>query len=483
MFNFLKKKFSTSTDLQTSQEKEKRDNGATQIGVGYTITNAAQDMTQATAKKFAKPATYTGNRTMYDSGAAKRKAKEDLFKSGKPVKDPYTGKDLVLTKKEAKALYGEDWASHLAESDHVKPLERIYNDTKNNQWNTTDDIRAAANNDDNIQVSSRKFNNAKRSRSNEEFVTDDEYLQSKQIELSEKGKKQAIKDGKRAERSINAQLRKASVKNIAKVGHEAGKYGAENAGVTALTMSGIMNVVSVIKGEKSSEDAIADTLVDGGEAAVSGYVMSGGMTVVSHTLAGSSSEFIQGLVKSNVPGTVITAAIVTGGTLKKWGEGKITTQECLLELGDKGLNMAVIGEATIMGQAAIPIPIVGGAVGALVGSVLTSECYNMLIDMLRNKVFEHEERMRIIKECHEAAEQTRAFRKELQQYLDAYFTEYQNCFDMALSSMRFSFASGDADGVIASANEITRKLGGTVQYESVDEFREFLDDDDSVDIF
>ena len=91
--------------------------------------------------------------------------------------------------------------------------------------------------------------------------------------------------------------------------------------------------------------------------------------------------------------------------------------------------------------------------------------------------------MRIIEECHEAAEQTRAFRKELQQYLDAYFTEYQNCFDMALSSMRFSFASGDADGVIASANEITRKLGGTVQYESADDFREFLDDDDSVDIF
>ena len=55
MFNFFKKKLSASTDLQTSQEKEKRDNGATQIGVGYTITNAAQDMTKAAAKKFAKP--------------------------------------------------------------------------------------------------------------------------------------------------------------------------------------------------------------------------------------------------------------------------------------------------------------------------------------------------------------------------------------------------------------------------------------------
>ena len=52
MFNFFKKKIAESTELQTSQEKEKRDNGGTQIGVGYTITNAAKDMTQAAAKSL-----------------------------------------------------------------------------------------------------------------------------------------------------------------------------------------------------------------------------------------------------------------------------------------------------------------------------------------------------------------------------------------------------------------------------------------------
>ena len=79
MFNFFKKKIAESTELQTSQEKEKRDNGGTQIGVGYTITNAAKDMTQAAAKKFAKPATYTGNRTMYDSGAARIRIQERIW--------------------------------------------------------------------------------------------------------------------------------------------------------------------------------------------------------------------------------------------------------------------------------------------------------------------------------------------------------------------------------------------------------------------
>ena len=39
----------------------------------------------------------------------------------------------------------------------------------------------------------------------------------------------------------------------------------------------------------------------------------------------------------------------------------------------------------------------------------------------------------------------------------------------------------DADGIIAGANQITKKLGGTVYYETAAEFEEFLFDD-SVDI-
>ena len=43
---------------------------------------------------------------------------------------------------------------------------------------------AAANSEDNIQVASRKFNNPKRSRTNKEYVEDEEYLKSKGVELT-----------------------------------------------------------------------------------------------------------------------------------------------------------------------------------------------------------------------------------------------------------------------------------------------------------
>ena len=242
-------------------------------------------------------------------------------------------------------------------------------------------------------------------------------------------------------------------------------------------MSGILNITAVIKGEKSAEDAIADTVVDTGKAAATGYAMGGGLTTISHSLSGSSSKFLRALSESNVPGKVITAVIVTGDTLKRYGNGEITTQECLIELGGKGLNFATTGYSMAVGQALIPIPVVGAAVGALVGSMLTSNYYNQLITTLQTKELEHQERLRIIAECERAAQEARAFREELEKYLQSYFREYQDCFDDALATIHTSFQMGDADGVIAGANQITRKLGGNVRYNNMSEFKNYLLDD------
>ena len=177
-----------------------------------------------------------------------------------------------------------------------------------------------------------------------------------------------------------------------------------------------------------------------------------------------------------MPVKVLTAVTTVGDTLKRYGTGEITTQQCLLELGDKGLNLATTGYSMLVGQALIPIPIVGAAIGALVGSVMTSGLYQGLIGKLQRKELEHQERQRIIAECKQASEQLRAFRRELELYLESYFREYKDCFDEALSEIQFAYQIGDADGIIAGANQITRKLDGQVHYETVGQFKQFLDD-------
>ena len=117
---------------------------------------------------------------------------------------------------------------------------------------------------------------------------------------------------------------------------------------------------------------------------------------------------------------------------------------------------------------------VGGVIGALVGSVLTSWLISNITEALRKSELEHQEHLRLIAECEEAKRQELAFRSELESYLREWFRDYLECFTQALSGMQEAFASGDADGVIGGANAIIWKLGGSVQYESVAEFKQLL---------
>ena len=478
MFGLFKKKKQQTEALTEKEERSRSDNGAVDIAVRTASNQATQIQMQKAAEKTAKPSSYTGNRKLFDSGAAKRNAKMEAFANGQKPVDPYTGAELELTKKAAKAKYGADWAKHLAEADHTQPLERIFEETKNDPWLTTENIRDAANSEDNLQVLSRSVNNAKRSKTNTEFVENDEYLAKTGVEMPEEGKQRAIAKEKHANEARKHQFREDRAENIIHIGHEAGMAGAEYAGVTGLTMSGINNVTALLNGEKSAEEAIADTVAQSGKAAVDGYVMSSSLTVLGHQMSSSSSEFIRNLAEANVPGKVVTAVMVTGDTLAKWGSGEITTQECMIELGDKGLNMATMGYFMAMGQAAIPIPIVGGAIGAMVGSTLTSGYYQELIHILKDREVEHQERMRLIAESEQAAEETRQFNEQLRQYRDRYFAECHEFFDTTLSTMQFAYETGDANGVIHAANKITERLGGKVQYETVDEFEDFLDSDE-----
>lgn len=487
MFDFLKKK-KESDEIVVAEEKEEERESSVKIGAGVAIDSSVSTSTVQAQIKYTRPDYNPQTRkAYYDAPEAHKAAMDRAFSSGDSVKDPYTGAELVKKQRDAKFQFGEDWQSHVAEADHIDPLSQIAKRTKSNPFLTTDNIKNIGNADDNFQIISRKLNQTSKTAgkggsTQQEWADDPNRMQgvAESIESDESIEivSQRIRErGKAAEKRNDKRALQIGVKNAINTAHEAGKAGAKNAGVTALTMSGIMNITAVIKGEKSAEDAIEDTIVDGGKAAASGYLMGGGLTTVYQSLSGSSSKFIKALTDSNIPGKVITAVVLTGNTLKRYGNGEITTQECMIELGEKGLNFFTTGYSMAVGQALIPIPIVGAAVGALVGSMLTSKYYNQLITTLQTKELEHKERLRIIAECEEASRQARAFREELEEYLAVYFKEYQDCFEDALATIHTSFQMGDADGVIAGANKITRKLGGKIYYDNMTEFKEFLIDD------
>ena len=438
------------------------------IGTGRSVTDSVSKVTKAAKDEFSKPERY--DRRSLDDGNAKRRIKEQAFFDNGNVKDPYTNRDLYLTRSEAKRQGGKDYKKYMAESDHIVSLQKRHEQTKNKPWLKEKDIRKSSNSSSNMETVSREFNNAKRSRSNTEFVTDEDYLKKTGVELSKEGKNRAIESENNAKKALQLQDMKDSARNILDTGNKAGLDGMKDSGTFVFTVSTIQNIVSVIKGEKTAKEAIVDTAKDTGKAAATGYGLSSALTVISHTLSYSSSSFIRALAESNVPGQVITAVMITGDTVTQYAEGKISTKQCMNKLQEKASVFAggTFGGA-IGGQILVPIPIVGAAVGSLVGSVLSSYTYNKVSEMLEKnnidkgalmagtavstlvpvpgvsqligkKVYDaitdgKEKKEKLLAEKEKALEQAKNYRDELKSYLATYFKDYPNCFNEAFEMM------------------------------------------------
>lgn len=530
-------------------KKKKEKDEQVIIGTLIVKDKAVQQATAQADKKFYKPDYDPQTRkSYYDDPSAHKAVKKRAFLDNDVVKDPYTNEDLVPTIKEAKIKYNEHWQEHLAESDHKDSLNKVAKRAKKNPWVTTDDVKDIANSEDNFQVISRRSNQTggKGGCSQKEWSQDADkmrQLSKKTGESPEDLAERVHKIGDEAEKINNAKLAKTGVKNAVKTAHSAGKTTAAYSGGTAAAISGINNVVMYVKGEKTASDALKDVSEDSAKAAVSGYMTGAGLTAVNHTLTSSSSKFLIALGENNVAGKVITTVAVTGDTIVKWGNDEISMNECLIELGDKGCSFCGAYFGSILGETLIPIPVVGSAVGSLIGGALTSNVYNHIICEIQNareeerrrqqEIYEammryyaeqkrrgevqqlikvetenavinsiqtiimnpefrrlikeagsyfinHIESERIIAEYVLVTLQLQEYRRQLQECIDAYFTEYRDCFDSALNYIDKSLEASDYDAAITGTNQVTMLFGKQPVVEGTEDFRKKIFGNDKI---
>ena len=486
----LKNLFGFRDKSKSELQKEEHEKSALNSGIAFGVADVAKDHAENAAKTFAKPLKYDrkilDKKPIVDANGNTKKinvketAKKEFFGDNLKVKDPYSDNDLVMRRADAKAMFGSDnYADHIAETDHIVPEKRYYDQTKDNPWITNDDAARIVNDDENLAVTSRKINNAKRSRTNEEFVNDSDYLETKGIELSDEGKQRMLDDGKKASSFLNKETKKTAVKNFVKTGHNAGLDGAKYGAAIGGGISGIKNLVAVIKGEKDGGEALYDTAADTAKSSVTGYASSFLGANVRHSFSLSSNTMVKTLSNSNLPSMLVAVGIETITSSKKFICGEIDGTEYLTELGEKGTGVLASSVGATVGQLAIPIPIVGGLIGGMVGYAFSSSYYNELVTIMQNRKLAYEERIRIEAECQEAIAEMRRYRAEIEQISEAYFADYKNVFSTAFATIEESLISGNADGVIMGSNMITKKLGGTVQYNNMEEFDSFMNDLDS----
>ena len=279
----------------------------------------------------------------------------------------------------------------------------------------------------------------------------------------------------------NAEAMEARLHPVLSTAKDIGKISLKAGGVQAAWGAGIgggisliKNCVSLVKGEKTVDEVAfsvgCDTVKAGALSFATGFTGS----AIKGAMQNAKNEVLRDLSKTNIAATIVTTTVETGKTLKKFMCNEISGLECLEELGEKGTGQVSSVIFAIAGQELIPIPVVGGIIGSMVGYTLTTAFYKEILGTLKEAKLTHDERIRIEKESAEVISLMRQYRKEMNNLINRYLFDYTATFNNAFDQMYKAIKLNDIDGFISGANEITKKVNGKVHFKNFNEFDSFM---------
>ena len=271
----------------------------------------------------------------------------------------------------------------------------------------------------------------------------------------------------------------STAKDIAKISHRAGVEAAKMGAAVGGTVSMVQNMVELYKGNIEPEEAIKNVAKDTACSAVVSYGTAFAGSAIKGAMQNAGNATVRSLSKTNLPATIVTCSITVGKTLQKYLNNEINGVECFEELGEQGTGMISSAMFATIGQAVIPIPVVGAIIGSMVGYTISSASYGLLLQSLKEKELARERRIAIEKECAEHIKLIRAYRLELEKNIMQYLGKHMILFNNAFDELKSSLNIGDVDGFIAGANKITTALGKEVQFETFEQFDDLINSDKS----
>lgn len=262
----------------------------------------------------------------------------------------------------------------------------------------------------------------------------------------------------------------STAQDIVKVSHRAGVETAQIAGIIGGSVSIVQNLVAVVKDDIEIADATKNVAKDTATSLAVGYVTGFAGATIKGVMQNAGSGTIRVLSKTSLPGVVVTVAVSATKTMNRYFKGEITGLECFEELGEKGTGLISSSLFAVIGQAVIPIPVVGGLIGGMVGYAIASASYGTLLQALKDEKYAREERIRIEQACAEHIQMIRSYRAEIESTISTYLVNNIEMFHRSFDDIKQSLSIGNIDGFIAGTNAISSALGRTPQFDSISDF-------------
>lgn len=272
----------------------------------------------------------------------------------------------------------------------------------------------------------------------------------------------------------------ATAINIARTSHRAGVQGAKVGALFGGAISAVTNMIAVHQGDKELKDAILDTGLATGKAALAGYGTAFVGTAVKGMMQQSANTTVRALSRTSLPSLAVTVCLEVGDAVKRYVRGEINEVEFLEAIGEKGSGLLASGMFAAIGQIAIPIPVVGAAIGSMIGYTLSSMLYQDALGAFKEAHEAHENYLAVREYCEAARTHLDAYRLEFRERFTAWLDEGRAEIADSIARMDAAVLTGRIDDFAESANSLAMLMGKTLQFADRNQFDVFMASEDAL---
>ncbi|MDE0776637.1 MAG: hypothetical protein OSB43_10225 [Nocardioides sp.] len=195
--------------------------------------------------------------------------------------------------------------------------------------------------------------------------------------------------------------------------------------------------------------------------------------------AGSESVFATALGGSNIALALTRASLTVAGAAHGYATGRLTSKEAALITTEGVTRSAAVWAAAAVGQAVIPIPVVGAMIGGMFGqygaTVMVQGLQFALAARATSRQWDRAYDL-LLAETDDVVRRFREERAELALLAGQYEVGFTRHVLPALDGVQAGLWTGDPDRVLGDLAALSRRYEGTPQFGSLAEFDAFMGD-------
>ncbi|HCE2428474.1 TPA: hypothetical protein NGU10_000888 [Vibrio parahaemolyticus] len=271
---------------------------------------------------------------------------------------------------------------------------------------------------------------------------------------------------------------KMTAKDIARTSHNAGVEGAKFGAAIGGSISLIANLIAASSGDKELSEAAIDIVVDTTLSAGVGYTSAFSGSALKGIMQQSTSEYTRALSTTALPALAVSVCIACASSIFSYASGEIRETELLQNIGGSASGMLSSSMFSTVGQLAIPVPILGGLVGGMIGYTLSNLFYQGFFASLNDAKRSQEQLELIRSKCLVAKQLATAYQYQLDEIFSKKISQLNNAKEQLFSAL--NQPNANVNQLCDDINLFALLLGKELQFKTQHEFDTFMSSNETL---